>query len=201
MRVHIVTTVALLGFLLTSLFSNQIGYAASIEPITDPIKPWNITFTHDVSDQKANLELITIQSKNTTLSLSLSADLDKVIVKPKNPYLFGERYTLTIPASFQAASGKILNKPVTKEFEMTGLYITDVSATMNKLATTVSVKVKPDVISVTYSINNGSRNKLHRDGADSFSKGQIGLVTGDLLTINVWNEESHLIEKQYYKVK
>ncbi|ARK25403.1 hypothetical protein SporoP37_12545 [Sporosarcina sp. P37] len=201
MRFLIITAVALLSFLLTSLFSHPISYAAGIEPITAPKKPWTITFSHDVSDETANLELITIQSKNNKLSLSLSADLNKVIVKPKNPYLFGERYTLTIPGSFRAASGKLLNKPVTKEFEMTGVYITDVSATMNQLATTVSVKVKPDVVSVFYSINSGNQIKLHRDGADSFSKGQIGLVTGDLLTINVWNEANQLIETQYYEVK
>lgn len=201
MRLRIVTAVVLLGFLLTSLFSNQISHAASTEPITDPVKPWTITFSQDVSNQKANLELITIQSKNNKLSLSLSADLKKVIVKPKNPYLFGERYTLTIPASFTAASGKVLNKLVTKEFEMTGTYITDISATMNLLATSISVTVKPEVVSVSYSINNGDSNNLRRDGTNSFSKGQIGLAKGDLLTITILNEANHIIETQYYEVK
>lgn len=201
MRLRIVTAVAFLGFLLTSLFSNQISYAASIQPITDPVKPWTITFSQDVSNQEANLELITIQSQNNKLSLSLSADLKKIIVKPKNPYLFGERYTLTIPASFQATSGKVLNKPVTKEFEMTGTYITDVSATMNPLATSVSVKVKPEVATVSYSINNENSIKLRRDGTDSFSKGQIGLAKGNLLTITVLDEANRMMETQYYEVK
>ncbi|PID14173.1 hypothetical protein CSV63_13870 [Sporosarcina sp. P34] len=201
MRLRIVTAVALLCFPLTSLFSNQISYAADIEPVTDPVKPWTITFSKEVSDQTANLELITIQTQNNNLSLSLSADFDKVIVKPKNPYLFGERYTLTIPASFKAASGKTLNKPVTKEFEMTGTYISDVSATMNPLATSVSVKVKPEVAAVSYSINNGNSIKLLRDGADSFSKGQIGLEKGNLLTITVLNEANRMMETQYYEVK
>lgn len=201
MRLRIVTAVAFLGFLLTSLFSNQISYAASIQPITDPVKPWTITFSQDVSNQKANLELITIQSQNNKLSLSLSADLKKIIVKPKNPYLFGERYTLTIPASFQATSGKVLNKLVTKEFEMTGTYITDVSATMNPLATSVSVKVKPEVATVSYSINNENSIKLRRDGTDSFSKGQLGLAKGNLLTITVLDEANRMMETQYYEVK
>lgn len=201
MRLRIVTAVALLGFLLTSLVSNQISYAADIEPITDPVKPWTITFSKEISDKEANLELITIHSQNNKPSLSLSADFDKVIVKPKNPYLFGERYTLTIPASFKAASGKILNKSVTKEFEITGTYITDVFATMNPLATTVSVTVKPEVAAVSYSINNGNSINLRRDGTDSFSKGQIGLAKGDLLTITGVNEANHIMETQYYEVK
>lgn len=201
MRLRIVTAVAFLGFLLTSQFSNQISYAASIQPITDPVKPWTITFSQDVSNQEANLKLITIQSQNNKLSLSLSADLKKIIVKPKNPYLFGERYTLTIPASFRATSGKVLNKPVTKEFEMTGTYITDVSATMNPLATSVSVKVKPEVATVSYSINNENSIKLRRDGTDSFSKGQIGLAKGNLLTITVLDEANRMMETQYYEVK
>ena len=201
MRLYIVTAVAFLGFLLTSLFSNQISHAASTLPITDPVKPWTITFSQDVFDQKANLELITIQSQNNKLSLSLSADLNEVIVKPKNPYLFGERYILTIPARFQATSGKVLNKPVTKEFEMTGTYITDVSATMNPLATSVSVTVKPEVAAVSYSINNENSIKLRRDGTDSFSKGQIGLAKSDLLTITVLDEANRMMERQYYEVK
>lgn len=201
MRLRIVTAVASFSFLLTSLFTSQTGYAAGSEPITNPMKPWTITFSQDVSDQKDNLELITIQSKNDNPSLSLSADLKKVIVIPRNPYLFGERYTLTIPASFQAASGKFLNKPVTKEFEITGTYITDVSATMNPLATSVSVRVKPEIVSVSYSVNNGDSINLRRDGTDSFSKGQIGLAKGNLLTITAADEANQVLETQYYEVK
>ncbi|MDV6378753.1 Ig-like domain-containing protein [Sporosarcina sp. GW1-11] len=201
MRLRILATLVCISFLLSGLFTTHTTLAATSQPVTDPMKPWTITFTKDVSNQTANLERISVQSKGKKLSLSLSADSDKVIVKPKNPYLFGERYTLTIPASFQSATGKMLNQAVTKEFEITGEYIKDVSATMNPFATSISVKVLPEVAYASYSINSGSPIKLLRSGVDSFSKGQIGLLRGDLLTIRVSNELERVIETQYYEVK
>lgn len=201
MRLRIVTAVMLLSFLLTSLFTNQTSYAATVKPITDPFKPWTITFSQDVSDEDSNLQLITIQSKNEIPSLTISADSTKVIVNPTNPYLFKETYKLTIPAKFKASSGKVLNKEVTKEFIMTGKYIKDVSANLNPLATTISITTTSEITSASYSINEGSDIKLIRSDMNDFSKGQTGLAKGALLTIKVFDVNNTLMETQYYEVK
>ncbi|AXH98292.1 hypothetical protein DV702_00375 [Sporosarcina sp. PTS2304] len=201
MRIRLLSSLVCIGFLVSGLFTTHTTFATTSHPITDPMKPWTITFNKDVSNQTVNLERINVQSKGKKLSLFLSADSEKVIVKPKNPYLFGERYILTIPANFESSSGNVLNKNVTKEFEIIGTYIKNISATMNSLATTISITVTPEVAYASYAVNSATPVMFIRNGVDSFSKGQIGLLQGDLITIRVMDETKHVIETQYYEVK
>ncbi|WP_153730445.1 Ig-like domain-containing protein [Sporosarcina obsidiansis] len=200
MRLRIITAFACIGLLLTGLFSNQTTHAAGIQSVTDPMKPWTITFNQEVLNQTDNLHRISMYSKDQKVSLSLSADSKKVTVKPQIPYLFGEIYTLTIPSDFRSDSGKVLKTAVTKEFEITGQYIQAITAVANPFVTNINVQTNQEVFQANFSVNQGTPIKMIRN-LDSFSKGQLGLTKGDMLTIEVFDQQERLLETQYYEVK
>lgn len=199
MRLKSFALISCLSLFLTASLAVPNTYATSTKPVTDSTKPWTITFSNDVSNEAVNLDQITISSANKTLSLSVSANLNKVIVKSKKPYLFGERYTLTIPASFLANNGKELKKSVTQDFEITGQYIKTIQAILNPLLTNISITA-PEAAYASYSINGGSTINMIRN-LSSFSKGQIGLLKGDLLKVQVFDETKEILETHYYEVK
>lgn len=186
------------------LFWNESASARILDfkPITDPEKPWTITFNDDVSKQ-ADLNSIRITSNdkvNHAISITISADLKKVIVKPLNPYHFGTDYTLIIPKGFESAKGEKLKADVTLPFKLQGIHIQTIDANWNALATNVIVQGSTNVAKVTASLNGTPEKTLNRLGTE-FSRGIQGLLPGDPLTIRVYDEKDILLETQTYTVK
>lgn len=197
--------IILLLFLATLfLFRNEPVNAKpfDFQPIEDSMKPWTITFNDDVSKQ-ANLKSIIITSSNKTnhdVSITISDDSKKVIVKPLNPYQIGVDYTLIVPEGFESAKGAKLNKDFTKPFKLQGTHIESVSANWNGLATNVIVQGTKNVAEVKVFLEGGRIITLNQLGY-KFSRGIIGLLPGDALTIRAYDEQNNLLETQYYEVK
>lgn len=198
-------TLTLFLSLLIPFFQNNSIHAQSLnlQTIDDPTKTWTISFNDAVGADAQNLQKIYVQSANLIkhqVSIKISADSKKVTVKPKNPYLFGNTYTLVIPKDFQSAKGSKTKVEVTKEFKVEGKVISEITAVANPLLTNIIVKGTKDVMKITYAMNGNEEQALIPNNAQ-FSKGQQGLVLGDLLTIYAYDKANNLIETQYYEVK
>jgi len=201
-------TVALLTLLLPLSTLGILGNTTNAQTVSqqiiqNPQKNWTISFNNTVANTEQNLQTIYVQSTNNekhAVSIQISADSKKVIVKPKIPYLFGTMYTLVIPSQFTSNDGKNIKAEVTKQFQIQGNIITDISALANPLFTNIIVKGSDEMIKVTADINGGSEFPLIRNNAQ-FSKGQQGLVKGDFLTIRAYDRHNNVVETQYYKVK
>lgn len=177
--------------------------SVSQEPIEDPTKEWTITFNTPVANELQNLQKIYVKSTDNLkheVSIQLSADSEKVTVKPKIPYHFGKTYELVIPKDFQSNTGKNLNNNVTKQFQVQGKVISDITAVYTTLFTNIIVKGSSELTKVTYSFNGSQEQPLIRNSSH-FSRGQQGLAKGDLLTIRAYNSRDSLLETQYYEVK
>lgn len=187
------------------LFGNEPVNAKTFDfqPITDSMKPWTITFNDDVSDQ-ANLKSIIITSSNKTnhdVSITISDDSKKVIVKPLKPYQIGVDYTLIVPEGFESAKGAKLNKDFTKPFKLQGTHIESVSANWNAFATNVIVQGAKDVAEVKVFLERDHRIVTLNQLGYKFSSGIRSLQPGDALTIRAYDEQNNLLETQYYEVK
>lgn len=186
------------------LFWNESASAKTFDfqTITDPDKSWTIKFNDAVNEQ-ADLNSIYITSTdkvNHDVSIIISADSEKVIVKPKKPYQVGTDYTLVIPKGFISAKGQKLKADVTMPFKLQGIHIQTISANWNALATNVIVQGSTNVSKVTVSLNSNPEKILIRL-ANKFSLGMSGLLPGDPLTIRAYDEQDNLLETQYYEVK
>jgi len=198
-----ITSLLLLATLF--LFWNETASAVTFEfePITEPEKSWTITFNDEVN-QLADLESIYITSADQVkhdVSIRLSADSKKIIVKPTKPYQFGKNYTLVIPKGFESAKGQKLKDEVALPFRLQGTHIQTISANWNSMVTNVIVQGTDAVAKVTVSFRNVPKKTLHRQLNNTFSHGVGGLVTGDLLTIHAYDAQNQLLETQHYEVK
>jgi len=198
-----ITSLLLLATLF--LFWNETASAVTFnfEPITEPEKSWTIMFNDDVNE-RADLESIYITSADQVkhdVSIRLSADSKKIIVKPTKPYQFGENYTLVIPKGFESAKGQKLKEDVTLPFKLQGTYIQTISADWNSLATNVIIQGTDSVVKVTASFGNAPEKTLHRQLNNKFTLGMGGLLRGDTLTIHAYDAQNQLLETQYYEVK
>ena len=168
--------------LLTTIFPSSLIQAKSIDPppSNDPVKPWTVTFNGAVGSDENNLKRIYVQSPDNTkieISYKISADLEKVTVIPKNPYIFGDTYSLVIPKGFKSAQGKETTEDTTMAFQIERKVISDISATTTPLLTNIIVKGADNISKVTVSINNSEAVMLNSVGTH-FSKGFLGLMKG-----------------------
>lgn len=171
--------------------------------ITDPEKSWTISFNEEVNNL-ADLNSIYVKAPDGNkheASITISDDSKRIIVKPRKPYIFGTQYTLLIPKGFESAKGKKLKEDVTMEFKLHGLYIQNIQATANPFATHVLVQGTSAISKVTLSINDGAEEATIRGINSQFSRGMIGVVSGDSLTIRAYDAQGNLLEKQNYEVK
>lgn len=202
-----ISFVILLAFL---LMLSSIGITKSvataetldIQVITNPFKPWTITFSNTVSTDSKNLDTVVVQSAskiNHRVSIKVSADSSKVIVETEKPYLFGNTYKLIIPKKFVSEKGNELQAEKVKFFRITGEKIQTISATANPFVTNIIVKGDSSISRVSFALKNGQEEFLIRNG-QQFSKGLQGLSREDLLTIRAYDSTNLLIETQYYEV-
>lgn len=207
MRKKISTTITLtllLSLLLPFFINGSISAETTgVQTIDYPTKSWTISFNDAVASDEQNRQKIYVTTANKEIfevSINLSADSKKVIVEPKNPYIFGTTYTLVIPQDFQSANGSKLNAEVTKQFQLKGKVISKISTNMTPLLTNVIVNGSNNIMKVTVSINGDKATSLNYVGTH-FSKGFIGLIKGDTLTINAYDQNNNLLETQKYVVK
>ncbi|MEK4384790.1 Ig-like domain-containing protein [Solibacillus sp. FSL W7-1464] len=201
---YTIITLALLISLLIPIFSSNYAEAQSFKQTStsNSVKPWTITFNEAVAGDRDNLNQIYVQSDDNNkveISINLSADSKEVIVIPQNHYNFAETYTLVIPKGFKSAGGQKLPEDTKMPFIIEGQYIEEITANFNALATNITVKGADSIAEVKVTINNGQTETLISNGTH-FSKGLLGLVKGDRLKIQVYNEDRHLLETHYYNV-
>lgn len=204
-NLFITTILTLLLALLLPVFSSvQPSAETNVQTIHDSYKPWTITFSNNVAKDNQNLQLIYIESaskQKLEASIKISAESNKVIVKPENPYLFGETYTLVIPKGFQSANGKKTTREYTKQFKVEGDIIKSISAIDKKpLFTHVVVSGSTHIAHVEVVVNDESSTTLIRNKQE-FSKGILGVSSGAHLTIHAYDSYNNLLETQYYVVK
>lgn len=205
---YTIITLTLLILSVTPIFSSSFVDARTIDqplPLTnDTKKPWNITFNEAVASDDTNINQIYVRSadnKNIEISINLSADSKKVTVIPKKHYNLGETYTLVIPKEFKSANWQDLNEGTTMTFIIEGKYIEEVTAVaFPNFVTNVKVKGSDDVAKVLVTVNNSQIETLISNGT-YYSKGFLGLMKGDQLTIQVYDQNERLLETQYSTVQ
>lgn len=173
-----------------------------MQEITNPLKPWTITFNKPVSSNAENLQKVRINSTKShkyDVSTKVSADSHKVIVVPEKPYLFGTIYTLVIDKKIKSSEGTELITDVTKTFVVKGVSIQSITAIANPLVTNIIVKGDNTVSTISLTINQSNEQVLIKNGIQ-FSKGIQGLIKGDYLTIKAFDTDKNLIETQHYEV-
>lgn len=206
-RVYTMITFAMLvSFLLMSIIPDSAISANSDSPqlIVGQKEDWTITFNDAVLDDDTNLNKISVQSakgESVDHSISLSTDLEKIIVKPKNPYLFGNTYTLVIPEGFESEKGVKTSTEVRHTFKITGNYIESIKAIYNPLVTNIIVNSDDATIRVVVTLENGEEVDLDGKYKPKFSRGVRGLLPGDLLKIEAYDANNRLLETQYVEVQ
>lgn len=198
-----ITTLVLLATLFLFWIEPASAKTFDFKPITDPMKDWTISFSDTVNEpvDPNAIYITSANNQNHDVSIRLSADSTKIIVEPKNPYLFGTEYTLVIPQSFASAKGQKLKEEVTMPFQLQGTHIQTITANWNSLATNVIVQGTEHVAKTTVSFRNMPEKNLHRQSNNTFSLGVGGLAAGDILTIHAYGAQDQLLETQLYEVK
>lgn len=176
------------------------------QPIQSITKEWTVSFSQSVNAKTDFSALIYIEDDNKKkidVSYSLSEDLTKVIVFPKNPYHFGTNYKLVVSDELVSSSGARLKESWTRPFSVKSTYIEQIEANFGSLFTNVKV-ISPDkqISRMTVSLDGVSAElEFHRDKDGQFSRGIPGLYKGALLKISVYGESNLVIDTQYYTVK
>lgn len=198
-----ITTLVLLATLFLFWIEPASAKTFDFKPITDPWKPWTISF-NDTVNEPVDPNAIYITSANNQkheASIRLSADSTQIIVEPENPYLFGTEYTLVIPQSFASAKGQQLKEEVTMKFELQGMHIKTISANLNDFTTNIIVQGTSDVTKTTVALANVPEKNMHRRANNNFTLGMQGLYTGAMLTIRAYDAQGLLLDTQIYEVQ
>lgn len=198
-----ITTLLLLATLFLFWIEPASAKTFDFKPITDPMKPWTISFSDTVNEpvDPNAIYITSANNQNHEASIRLSADSTQIIVEPTNPYLFGTEYTLVIPQSFASAKGQKLKEEVTMKFQLQGTHIQTISANLNDWVTNIIVQGTSQVTRTTVSLDGVPERNLHRQSNNTFSLGMPGLYTGAMLTIRAYDAQDQPLETQSYEVK
>ncbi|MGN7385535.1 Ig-like domain-containing protein [Sporosarcina sp. SAFN-015] len=199
-KITIVVLSILFAFTITAS-SHAVSFTS--ESTHDPEKPWTISFSQKIDSESMgpdHVYITTPSGENHPVSLTISDDLEKIIVKPEKRYAIGTNYRLTVSKSVTSAEGKPLKEDVVKDFIYTGIYIHVIQAELNPLATNVKVQTEATVTSLTISVNGGVEQPMIGSGKTSFSRGIQGLAAGDELFIKAYDKNGKLLEEQVFEV-
>ncbi|NLY79941.1 MAG: hypothetical protein GX072_08670 [Lysinibacillus sp.] len=197
--------VTALFFILLPFVDSISANQTEIYSIPHPNHEFTITFSDEVKNNVENLNKIYIRSESgekQSLSINVSTDPTKVIVKSKNPYIFGEIYTLVIPKGVESVKGEKTEKEVTQPFQVEGTYIQSIDVNYTSFLSEIKVFVNDieSIQRVVVTLENGSEIDLHKKYGE-FSRGMMGLLPGDLLKIEAYDSTNKIVETQYVKVK
>lgn len=189
-------------FLLITVPSvNAVTFKQKTDP--DPEKDWTITFNQEVDRSSLTKQLIYVKTASGDIhptSFSLSDDLMKITVKPEKPYTIKTTYSLFISKEVGSKKGKKLKSDVNMDFEIQGIHIQDINATLNSFLTNVQVQASDEVAEIGLSVNGDSEQIMKQIGGKKFEIGLLGLSNGNHLTMYAYDKDSELLEKQTYEM-
>lgn len=192
----------ILAFCMLILISPAEAKTFKSEVINDSQKSWNIEFNKEVNPtiDSQTIYILADNGEKHPVSLLVSDDHKRVTVKPLEPFLLGTNYTLIVTKEVESLQGGKLKEESKLSFKVEGDYIQSVQAAVNPFVTNVRVQGTKDVQKMTISVNNSEEITLHPYVDSQFNRGALGLVNGDILHIQAYDEQGHLLEKQTYKV-
>lgn len=180
-----------------SATSYAVSYATN--QTNDPEKPWTITFNKKINPKSVQPGLVTIKDPSGVehdVSITISDDLEKIIVKPDKRYALGTNYRLTVSKAITSAQGKPLQEDVIMDFVYEGTFVHNLQAVLNPLVTDLKVQTDKTVTSTTVTLNGSQESSMIKTGETSYSKGIQGLAAGDQLVVKAYDKNGKLLEEQ-----